>query len=45
MDLPVLAANDPAANRKVWSEWLRRPDWNSVPDRDGRVRECHTRGT
>ena len=42
MDLPVLAADDPAANRKVCSEWLRRPDWNSVPDRDGGVRDCHT---
>ena len=42
MDLPVLAADDPAGNRKVWAEWLRRPDWNNVPDRDGEVHECHT---
>ena len=41
-DLPVLSADDPTANRKVWADWLRRPDWNSVPDRDGDVRECHT---
>lgn len=42
MDLPVLSADTPAANRKVWADWLRRPDWTSVPDRDGEVRECHT---
>ncbi len=42
MDIPVLSADDPAANRKVWADWLRRSDWNSVPDRDGNVRECHT---
>ena len=40
MPLPVLIADAPAANRKVWSGWLRRPDWDSVPTRDGEVREC-----
>ncbi len=40
MALPTLTADDPAANRKVWSEWLRRSDWDRVPTRDGEVREC-----
>ena len=42
MSLPVLAANDPAANRKVWSEWLRRPDWQMVPRSGGELQECRT---
>ena len=39
MDLPVLTPDHPAANRKVWSDWLRRPDWTSVPTRAGGVEE------
>ena len=41
-DIPVLSADDPVANRKVWADWLRRSDWNSAPDRDGDARDCHT---
>ena len=26
-----MTADDPAANRRVRSEWLRRPDWSSAP--------------
>jgi hypothetical protein len=40
MDLPVLTADDPAANRKVWSEWLRRSDWDSIPTEDGDIEVC-----
>lgn len=35
-----LSATDQAHNRRVWSELLRRPDWNRVPGRDGEVQEC-----
>ena len=41
MSIPVFT-DDPAENRKAWSEWLRRPDWTSVPTRAGGVEECHT---
>ena len=37
-----LSSTDQAHNRRVWSEWLRRPDWNRVPGRDGVIRECST---
>ena len=40
MDLPVLNVNDPAGNRRVWSEWLRRSDWDSVPVCDDDVHRC-----
>ena len=39
-DIPVFANDDHVANRKVWAEWLRRPDWTSVPTRAGGVEEC-----
>ena len=39
MESPVLAADDPAGNRRVWSEWLRRPDWRGVPTHEGDVQE------
>ena len=42
MDFPVFTTDNPASNRKVWGDWLRRPDWNSVPMHDGTIRECHT---
>ena len=42
MDLPVLIADDPAANRKVWAEWLRRPDCYNVPTREDGAQECRT---
>ncbi len=35
-----MTADDPVANRKVWSEWLRRPDWYNVPDRNGEMHPC-----
>ena len=41
-DMLVLTADDPVANRKVWSDWLRRPDWNCVPNQGGDIRECRT---
>ena len=34
--------DDQAANRRIWSEWLRRPDWQRVPRADGRIEECRT---
>ncbi len=42
MDLPVFATDDPASNRKVWADWLRRPDWNNVPTREDGAQECRT---
>ena len=42
MDLPVLAADDPVANRKVWAEWLRRPNWQEAPGADGEIQESRT---
>lgn len=38
----AMTTNDPSTNRQIWSEWLRRPDWNRVPTRDGSVRECRS---
>ena len=40
MSAPVLVADNPAVNRKVWANWLRRPDWANVPTREGDVQEC-----
>ena len=41
MSAPVLVADNPAVNRKVWANWLRRPDWANVPTHEGDVQECH----
>ena len=40
MPPPVLSETDQAHNRRVWSEWLRRPDCYSVPNGQGGVHEC-----
>ena len=40
MSPPVLSETDQAHNRRVWSEWLRRPDCYSVPKGQGDVHEC-----
>ena len=42
MDLPVLTTDDPVANRKVWAEWLRRPNWQEAPGADGEIQESRT---
>lgn len=41
MSPPVLSETDQAHNRRVWSEWLRRPDCYRVPDKQGGTHECH----
>lgn len=35
----MLSEHDHAHNRRVWSEWLRRSDWNHVPKQGGGVHE------
>lgn len=40
MSPPTLSETDHAINRRVWSEWLRRPDCYSVPNKQGGVHEC-----
>ena len=40
MGQPTLSESDQARNRRVWSEWLRRPDCYNVPDADGGVQQC-----
>ncbi len=39
MTPPELSETDPAHNRRVWSEWLRRSDWNDVPKAGGGAHE------
>ncbi len=39
MTSPVLSETDQAHNRSVWSEWLRRSDWNDVPKAGGGAHE------
>ena len=41
MSTPVFT-DDPAANRRAWSEWLRRPGWQNVPRGHGQIQECPT---
>ncbi len=36
----MLSETDQAHNRRVWSEWLRRPDCYLVPKREGGAHEC-----
>lgn len=40
MSPPVLSEADQAHNRRVWSEWLRRPDCYQVPTAQGDLHEC-----
>ena len=40
MSAPVLSETDRAHNRRVWSEWLRRPDCFRVPKKQGGTHEC-----
>lgn len=40
MSLPTLSETDQAYNRRVWSEWLRRPDCFRVPNTEGGFHEC-----
>lgn len=40
MSLPALSKTDQAQNRRVWSEWLRRPECYIVPKAQGGVHEC-----
>ncbi len=35
----MLSEHDQAHNRRVWSEWLRRSDWNVVPKAGGGTHE------
>ena len=35
----MLSEHDRAHNRRVWSEWLRRPDWDHVPKGDDGTHE------
>ena len=35
----MLSEYDQAHNRRVWSEWLRRSDWNEVPKAGGGTHE------
>ena len=35
----MLSEYDQAHNRRVWSEWLRSPDWNHVPKQGGGAQE------
>ena len=35
----MLSEYDQAHNRRVWSEWLRRADWNNVPKTGGGAHE------
>ena len=35
----MLSEYDHAHNRRVWSEWLRRSDWNDVPKKGGGAHE------
>lgn len=41
MRTPVFT-DDPAANRQIWAEWLRRSDWQDVPRGQGQTQECRT---
>lgn len=38
----LVFTDDQAENRRVWAEWLRRPDWQEVPSADGEIQECRT---
>ena len=41
--MPTLTfTDDQAENRRVWAEWLRRPDWQMVPRSGGEFQECRT---
>lgn len=40
MTTPVLSETDRTHNRRVWSEWLRRPDCFRVPKQRSGVHEC-----
>lgn len=38
MSTPLMTPDDTQANRRIWAEWLRRPDWRTIPDRSRRHR-------
>ena len=35
MSTPLLTPDDTQANRRIWAQWLRRPDWRTIPNRSG----------
>ena len=39
MSTPLMTPDDTQANRRIWAEWLRRPDWRTIPNHSGSERE------
>ena len=39
MSTPLMTPDDTQANRRIWAQWLRRPDWRTIPNHSGSERE------